>query len=184
MNVTLDGFMAGPNCELDWHFKSWNEEMAMCAAQQLSKADTILLGRVTYRAMAKYWPAQSVNLLQAREDLAFADMMNNHFKIVFSKTLEKAEWNNTLLVKDNITAATARLKQKPGKDMIIYGSGKVASALIRSGLVDEYHMWMHPVFIGRGKPLFSELDANVNMKLFRTEAFSSGVVLLYYRSAG
>ena len=183
MNVTLDGFMAGPNCELDWHFKSWNEEMALCAAEQLSKADTILLGRVTYRAMAKYWPTQAVNLLQAREDLPFADMMNNHSKIVFSKTLQKPEWHNTLLVKDNITTATARLKQKPGKDMIIYGSGKLASALIRSGLVDEYHIWMHPVFIGKGKPLFSELDGNVNMKLFKTETFSSGVVLLYYQVA-
>ena len=92
MNVTLDGFMAGPNCELDWHFSFWNEEMAEYASEQLSHADTILLGRITYKAMAKYWPSMAMDLSYPREDIAFAGMMNSYKKIVFSNTLNEVHW--------------------------------------------------------------------------------------------
>ena len=180
MNVTLDGYMSGPDCELDWHFSSWNNEMAREAAEQLNRADTIILGRVTYHAMAKYWPRQAMNLLCPREDMLFADMMNTHTKIVFSKTLEWPEWRNTRLVSSNISTAVSALKQQPGKDIIIYGSGKVVTALTRLGLVDEYQVWVHPVILGRGKLLFRELEQSIAMKLFSTKVFNSGVVMLTY----
>ena len=184
MNVSLDGFMSGPNCELDWHFNAWNEEMAQEAAEQLSRADTIILGRITYRAMASYWPMRSVSLLCAREDIVFADMMNTHTKVVFSKTLRSAEWNNTRLVKRDIAKEITRLKHQQGKDMIIYGSGKIVSALIYLDLVDEYQVWVHPVVLGKGKPLFPELQQSIKMKLFNTRTFSSGVVMLSYAANG
>ena len=95
MNITLDGFMAGPAGELDWHFLKWTEEMAEWLGIQLSMADTILLGRNTYDAMACYWPQQDNNLAIARDDIAFASMMNSYTKIVFSKTLKKLHWQNT-----------------------------------------------------------------------------------------
>lgn len=184
MNVTLDGFMAGPDCELDWHFNAWNNEMAQAAAEQLSRADTIILGRVTYRAMAKYWPMQSMSLLCAREDIVFADMMNTHTKIVFSKTLQSAEWNNTRLVKRDIGKEITALKRRRGKDMIIYGSGKIVAALIPLDLVDEYQVWVHPIVLGKGKPFFPELQQSVRMRLFSTRTFSSGVVMLSYSTLG
>lgn len=180
MNITLDGFMAGPDCELDWHFKSWNGEMAEAAAEQLSKADTILLGRITYRAMARYWPMQTVNILTPRGDIAFADMMNNYAKIVFTKTLKKPEWHNSRIVNKNIESEVEQMKKEDGKDMIVYGSGQLVSALIKANLVDEFHIWIHPVVIGKGKTLFRDLTKDLKFDLFKTKRFSSGVVLFYY----
>lgn len=181
MNVTLDGFMSGPDCELDWHFKSWTSEMAETLCEQLNKADTILFGRVTYMAMARYWPSKAMDLSCPREDLAFVEMMNRYTKIVFSKTLEKAEWNNSRLVKENIADEIVKLKKQTGKDIIIYGSGKIVSTLIQLGLVDEYQIWVHPVLLGKGKPLFKSLQHRLRLELFNIKTFCSGVVLLLYK---
>jgi dihydrofolate reductase len=180
MNVTLDGFMAGPHCELDWHFKSWNEEMARATAEQLSKADTILLGGITYRGMAQYWTSNPVNLLGPREDLDFADMLNRYPKVIFSKTMLTVTWNNSRLAKRDIGDEVDELKHREGKDMIIYGSGKIVAALTKLGLVDEFRMWVHPVVLGCGKPLFKKLTGNLTLRLYKTETFSSGVVILFY----
>ena len=180
MNMTLDGFIAGSNCELDWHFQLWNEEMLHSLADQLSNADTILLGRITYTAMAQYWASSVTDPFFPREDIAFADMMNSYPKIVFSKTLKKAEWNNSKLIDGNIEYEVAQLKHQQGKNMITYGSSKLVSTLTDMRLVDEYQVWIHPVVLGRGKTLFGELGEKLNMKLLKTETFRSGVVLLKY----
>lgn len=180
MNVTLDGFMAGPNCELDWHFNSWTDEMAKTTAEQLSRADTILFGRITYNAMARYWPARMSEIHCSRGDLEFAEMMNNYAKIVFSRTLTVPEWNNSTLISGDPGPAVMKLKKQPGKHMIIYGSGKIVSSLIRLSLVDELLLWVHPVAIGKGKPLFNQLPENIHLNLYNTKTFSSGVVLLQY----
>jgi dihydrofolate reductase len=180
MNMTLDGFMAGSNSELDWHFKSWTDEMARYASEQLSHADTILLGRVTYQAMANYWPNEPLTVSYPREDIPFADMMNNYTKIVFSRSLQKTEWHNSKLVKDNIREQIIKLKKKKGKDIIVYGSGKIASALIKLKLIDEFVLWMHPVVLGSGKPLFRGIHDDITLKLNDTKVFASGVVVLCY----
>lgn len=181
MNVTLDGFMAGPDCELDWHFNYWNEEMARYAGEQLSRADTILLGRVTYNAMAKYWPSKMMDLSCPREDVAFAEMINSCNKVVFSRTLDSTTWNNSRLVKASIEKEIVNLKQKPGRDMIIYGSGSIVSALTRLGLIDEYILWLHPVVLGKGKLLFKKANVRPGLKLLETRIFDTGVVILCYR---
>jgi dihydrofolate reductase len=180
MNVTLDGFMAGPNCELDWHFQSWTKEMAESQCEQLSHADTILLGGVTYSAMARYWPAVGNDLSFPREDIAFADMMNSYNKVVFSKSLTGLQWNNSRLLKGTLRKEIQELKAQHGKDIIIYGSGKLVSSLIRFGLIDQYVLWMHPVVLGKGKPLFGNLQDKLNLELVKQHQFSSGVVMLYY----
>jgi len=184
MNVTLDGYLSGPNCELDWHFERWTEEMAESACEQLSQADTILLGRVTYSAMARYWPSTVANPSFPRVDIAFAEMINGYVKVVFSKTLKTTEWNNSRLVKGSMAAEIKKLKQQPGKDLILYGSSSLVYALTQLGLVDEYQVWVHPVALGRGKPLFKDLSSPLNMELFRTKTFRSGVLLLYFRVDG
>ena len=179
MNVTIDGFMSGADCELDWHFQNWTPEMAECLSEQLNKADTILLGRITYDVMAGYWPSQAMNPSYPREDIAFAEMMNNYLKIVFSKTLATAEWNNSKLAKGNVLNEITKLKQTPGKDIIIYGSGSIVAALAGLNLIDEYVLWVHPVLIGKGRPLFKS-GSKLNLELIKTKTFSTGVVILYY----
>ena len=180
MNVTLDGFMAGPECELDWHFNYWNGEIARCAGEQLSNADTILLGRITYCAMANYWPSKTKDLSWPREDIAFADLINSCHKVVFSKTLDTTSWNNSILAKQSIRKEIVTLKQQPGKDMIVYGSGSIVSALSKYNLIDEYVLWVHPVVLGKGKYLFRNASGNSCLKLLKTRTFDTGVVLLYY----
>jgi len=182
MNVTLDGFMSGSNCELDWHFSSWTKEMADLLYEQLSKADTILLGRITYNAMAAYWPAKALDLSFPREDLAFADLMNNYTKLVFSKTHAISQWSNSKLLTGDPADEILKLKQREGKDIIIYGSGKIVNCLAKSHVIDEYRLWVHPVLLGKGKLLFKDLEKEYRLKLFKTKTFSSGVVLLYYKS--
>ncbi|MEP7257987.1 MAG: dihydrofolate reductase family protein [Flavitalea sp.] len=181
MNVTLNGFMAGPNSELDWHFKSWDEEMAHAITLQLSAADTILLGRITYSIMARYWPSIASAQFTCRHDLDFADMMNRYDKVIFSTTLSSVdEWRNARLAKKNIEEEIAELKQSRGKEMIIYGSGQMVSSLITMNLIDEYRIWIHPVIINQGRPFFPFLSGSINLKLRHSTAFGSGVVLLCY----
>ncbi|PZR23054.1 MAG: dihydrofolate reductase [Citrobacter freundii] len=181
MNITLDGFIAGPHCELDWHFSHWNNEMARHASAQLSLVDTILLGRITYNAMAKYWPAIAMDAAFPRDDIAFAEMMNTHSKIVFSATLKETSWYNSTIIREESGAAISRLKRLPGKDMIIFGSSKLAQSLIRDGLIDEYLLWTYPVILGQGKPLFAKLKERSSLRLVTVKTFSSGVVLMDYQ---
>jgi dihydrofolate reductase len=181
MNITLDGFIAGPHCELDWHFNYWNNEMARHASAQLSLTDTILLGRVTYKAMARYWPSVSLDAMYPRDDIAFADMMNTHAKLVFSGTLKETSWFNTTIIQEESGAAIKRLKRLPGKDMIIFGSSRLAQSLIKADLIDEYLLWTYPIILGKGKPLFSGLNERSFLRLVTTKTFGSGVVLMDYQ---
>src|SRR4051812_40420991 len=111
MNVSLDGYISGPNCELDWHFDRWTPDMGEKFGTELSMADIILLGRVTYEEMAKYWPCRETNMSCPRDDIGFAFMMNRHHKVVYSTTLQKTQWNNSTLIKGNIKDEIEALKQ-------------------------------------------------------------------------
>jgi dihydrofolate reductase len=182
MNVTLDGFMSGPGTALDWHLENWDDEMAACIAEQLSAADTILFGRVTYSAMETYWASVALNWSTAREDIAFAAMLNEYSKIVFSKKLCATTWNNTKIVKGILKNEIADLRKQNGKHLMVYGSGQLATALINFNLVDEFSIWVHPVVIGKGKSFFSELHQRLNLKLSHSKVFNTGVILLYYKA--
>src|SRR5712692_7181370 len=159
MMVTLDGFFEGPNHEIDWH--NVDEEFNEFAIHQLNDVDTLLFGRVTYQLMASYWPTQSAK----ENDPIVADKMNTLPKIVFSKTLNKVEWNNSRLVKDNIAEEIQKLKQQPGKDMVIFGSGSIVSTFTQLDLIDEYRIMVNPVVLGSGKPLFKGINDQLNLKL-------------------
>jgi dihydrofolate reductase len=180
VNITLDGFMAGPNCELDWHFNRWTTEMADAQCEQLSRAGTILLGRVTYNAMAAYWSAAKSNLCFPRGDLAFADLMNSRQKVVFSRTIKELNWENSVQLSGNLGSEIYKLKKLDGNDIIIYGSSKLIGGLMRLGIIDEYILWIHPVMLGTGKPLFSKTKDITNMRLSNVQQFNSGVILLHY----
>lgn len=174
--VTLDSFYAGPNGEIDWFF--WNEELAGYAIDLISSVDTLLFGRVTYELMASYWPSAA----PPTEDPIIIDRMNNLPKIVFSKTLEKVEWKNTNLKKEIDAEEVLRMKKQPGKNIVIYGSGSILTVFMNLGLIDEYHLFVHPIVLGRGKPLFKDLNDRHKLELLETKVFSNGIVLLHYRT--
>jgi dihydrofolate reductase len=171
--MSLDGFFEGPNHELDWFVV--DEEFFAYARDMLRGVDTIVFGRKTYQHMADYWPSAPAEEI--------ADQMNNLPKIVFSRTLESAEWQNSTLVKNDAVAEISKLKQLPGKDMVILGSASLASFLLQRGLIDEYRVILNPVLLGSGSPLFQDVKQRLRLKLSRTKLFGSGVVVLYYQSA-
>jgi len=171
--MSLDGFFESSSKKLDWFVP--DEEFFEYSKDLLRSVDTIIFGRVTYQHMAGYWPAA------AKDEIA--DKMNNLPKIVFSRMLEKAEWNNSTLVRTNVAEEISKLKQQPGKDMVILGSATLASSLLPLGLIDEYRVILDPVLIGRGNPLFKGIKQKLRLKLQKTKLLSSGVIVLYYQKA-
>jgi dihydrofolate reductase len=133
--------------------------------------------------MASYWPAIAANPSARRSDLEFANWMNNVSKIVFSKTLKKADWNNSRVVKEKISEEMARVKKQPGKDMIMWGGVSIVNTFIKLGLIDEYQLWVAPVVLGEGKSLFNRVPNKRNLTLVKTKTFSNGVVILHYQQA-
>lgn len=176
--VTVDGLIAGPNGEMDWNIAGFNDEMGKWVDQVYSRADTFLFGRVTYTEFLKFWPGADT------ETDPLAGKVNNAKKVVFSKTLDKVEWGtygNIVLVKDNLAEEINKLKQETDKDLLIIGSGRLTQSLTNLGLIDEYHLMVHPVILGKGKPLFRDIDKQVDLELTKSETFKNGVVTLEYK---
>jgi len=170
--VTLDGFFEGPKSwELDWHDSVWGDELEKYSIEQSKSTGMLLFGRVTYEGMASYWPSQKGEI---------ADFMNTIPKIVFSKTMKKAEWNNTTLVKGNAVEEVAKLKRQPGKNMFVFGSANLSSTLLEHDLFDEIDLALAPVILGRGNPLFKASPDRLKMKLLEARPLKSGGVILRY----
>ena len=177
--VTLDGFIAGPNGEMDWVIV--DDEMGTYEDDIVSAADTLLLGRVTYQSFAGSWPHVPDNPNASEGEKQYARKLNAMRKIVFSKTLPTAEWNNSSLMKEVLPEEITKLKQEPGRDMLIYGSASIVRTLTNLGLIDEYQVLVHPVVLGGGKPLFQDIRDRRKLQLVKTKTFPSGVVGLYYQ---
>jgi dihydrofolate reductase len=173
--VALDGVMESPE---EWAFSYSNDEMAEANASGMAASDAMLLGRVTYLEFAAYWPYQD------RAEQPFTDYMDNTPKYVVSRTLEEPlEWQNSTLIKDNVAEEVSRLKQQPGKDISINGSGALVRSLLREGLLDELRLMVHPIVLGSGKRLFEEGGDRKALELIDSKTFSTGVVYLTYRPA-
>ncbi len=173
--LTLDGLFEGPHHELDWH--SVDAEFNEYAVALNAELDTLLFGRRTYELMASYWPSA-----EARdEDSLVTDMMNRLQKVVFSRTLQSVEWENSRLVHSDPAAEVVRLKQQPGKNMAIFGSVDLSTTLIRQGLIDEYRLFFNPIILVVGNPAFKGLQDRVSLKLIGSKIFKSGLVQLNYQ---
>lgn len=173
--LTLDGFFEGPKSwDIDWHEYVWGPELEQFAIDQSKSIGMLLFGRVTYEGMAAYWTTATGEI---------ADFMNSIPKVVFSRTLERAAWNNTRLVKANAEEEVARLKQQPGKDLYVFGSANLSSTLMRRGLIDEYCLGFNPLILGGGNPLFKPSPDRMRLKLLEAKPLKSGVVLLRYEPA-
>jgi dihydrofolate reductase len=177
MMLSLDGFYEGPHQEIDWHVV--DAEYNDYAIDLLNDVEALIFGRVTYRLMANYWPTAEA----LKDDQVVAERMNSLPKFVFSKTLEKAEWSNTILVKGNTADELLKIKQEPGKDMVIFGSSDLAVTLAQHGLIDEFRLIYAPILLGHGKTVFTGIENRLFLKLFRIKTLQSGVVILYYTPA-
>ena len=173
--VTLDGCFEGSRSwDIDWHEYAWGPELQQFSQEQTQSIATLLFGRITYEGMASYWPSAK------GETAAF---MNNVPKVVFSRTLKKAEWNNTRLVQGSAEDEVIRLKQQPGepgKDLFIFGSAELSSSLIQRGLIDEYRLGLTPIVLGNGHPLF-KAGTGLRMRLLEAKPLTSGCVILRYK---
>jgi dihydrofolate reductase len=176
--VTLNGFFEGPEpWSIDWH--NADAEFNDFSIEQLNTIGTILFGRKTYQGMANYWPTPAA----VEADPVVAGAMNSLPKIVFSRTLQTADWNNSRLIKDNIAEEITRLKQEPGKDLALFGSANLMSTLMKLNLIDEHRVMVNPVVLGSGTSLFQGVDGRLNLKLDNARTFKSGNVLLTYQPA-
>lgn len=168
--ISLDGVIENPA----WTMPYWNDEISQFKGAEQAACDALLLGRVTYQGFAAAWPNSTDE---------GADIMNNLPKHVVSTTLDTLEWNNSRLIKSNILEEITALKQQPGKDILVYGSGTLANTLLQHDLVDQLQLLVYPVVLGAGKRLFQD-GFSTTLKLVETKAFSSGVVLLMYQRGG
>ena len=184
MMMTLDGYSTGPNGEMDYlppfdNVELWKELHEEMWAQ-LRNIDTFLLGRVTYKIWESYWPSAALNPNSTQSDIDFSKFADKTQKVVFSKTLDKAEWQNSRLVKDNIAEEVMKMKSQPGRDMALAGGAKLAQTFTRLGLIDDFLIVVHPVILGVGKPLFGNLTERKRLKLVETRKYKNGAVLLHY----
>ena len=173
--VTLDGFFADMNGDMSWAHKD-DAEWNAFVADNASGGGQLIFGRVTYDLMAGFWPTP-----YAIETIpVVAERMNNLPKVVFSRTLDKASWNNTKLVKGDIAAEIRKMKNEPGNDMAIMGSGSIVSQLTQERLIDEYQIVVVPIVLGEGRTMFDGIKEKLPLKLTKTRTFGNGNVLLCY----
>lgn len=179
MHVSLDGFTAGPNGEMDWI--ATDDAMWHYVTNITDAADTAIFGRVTYEMMAGYWPTAADQPEATQHDIDHARWVNTALKLVFSRTLTTAEWGPTKLVKEHIAEEIARMKQQPGKNLLMIGSASLAQTFSLLGLIDDYWLNVNPVVLGGGTPLFKDVKDRINLKLVEAKTFRSGVVGLHYQ---
>ena len=178
MHVSLDGFVAGPNGEMDWI--NADEEIFDYAGQRTNEADTALYGRVTYQMMESYWPTAAQLPTATKHDVEHSKWYNKVTKVVLSRTLKGANLTNTLIIDGNLAGEIVKLKQDSGKDILMFGSPTAAHSLMAEKLIDDYWLFVNPVLLGRGIPLFHGITDKVALKLVASNIFSSGVVCLHY----
>ncbi len=181
MRVTLDGFIAGPNGEMDWMEEFFDEALANYESELQKTVDTTLFGRVTYQGFESYWPKVPEDPTSPKGMVEYAQRLNAMRKIVFSKTLSHVAWNNSTLVKEIVPEEIIKMKQEPGRDIAIHGSASIVQTLTNLGLIDTYHLLVYPVVLGSGTPLFQDILHKVMLKLISAETHPSGVVVLSYQ---
>ena len=174
--VSLDGYFVDAKGDMSWAKEDNDEEFNAFTSENAKGGGELLFGRITYEMMASFWPTPQA--YQMLPDVA--EQMNNLPKVVFSRTMDKASWNNTRLMKGDLISEVRKLKQEPGQDIVIMGSGTIISQLATTGLIDEYQMVMIPVVLGSGRTMFDGIGENIKLKLTNSRAFKNGKVFLCY----
>jgi dihydrofolate reductase len=180
VQMSLDGYIAGPNSEMDFMVWNWDNELKNYVISLTEPVDCIVLGRKLAQGFIPYW-AQVASNSENPENAAGIKFTETK-KVVFTKTLEKSEWDNTVLAKGDIVEEINTLKNQDGNDIIVYGGASLVSSLIKNNLIDEYHLFINPSAIGKGMPIFRELDAKLDLKFVKASSFDCGIVVLNYIS--
>jgi len=176
--ISLDGYYQGPQGDISWHQHAGEADAH--ALKMLKQGNTLLFGRKTYQMMAGYWTSE----MAAVNDAVVAKGMNAASKIVFSRKLKKVVWPGTTLLKGDLPKLVKTLKAGKGKDLTILGSGSIVTQLAQAGLIDELHVLVNPVVLGKGTPLFKGLKVPLALKLKASKAFKNGIMMLTYVPAG
>jgi len=178
MHTSLDGFVAGPGGEMDWiHVDDGIFEYARVRTEE---ADTALYGRVTYQMMDNYWPTAADQPNASKHDVEHSSWYNRVDKIVLSRSMAGQKKNKTTFISDNLAAQIIALKQLPGKDILVFGSPSAVHALMQENLVDELWLFVNPILLGQGIPMFKDGKDRVKLQLANSHVFPSGVVCLHY----
>ena len=179
MQLSLDGFVGGPNGELDWMTWNWDDGIKSYVTDLTNSIDCILLGAHMPAGFIGHWGSVAAD--PQNPDYPFGKIMCNTQKVVFTKTLEKSVWNNTVLAKGDLAEEVNRLKAGHGKDIIVYGGANFVSSMIKENLIDEYHLFINPVIIGNGLSIFNAVENRLNLKLVKASSFECGVTALHYQ---
>jgi dihydrofolate reductase len=178
MHTSLDGFVAGSNGEMNWI--KVDDEMFDFVKTMTDQADTALYGRVTYEMMQSYWPKAGEQPNASKHDKEHSSWYNSVEKVVLSRTLQEAGLHNTIVIKDQLSDNINKLKQEGGKNILIFGSPGASQSLLNQGLIDEFWLFVNPIILGKGMPLFKDITGTTTLKLVESRTFASGVIALHY----
>jgi dihydrofolate reductase len=176
--VSLDGFFVDSKSDMSWARKN-DPEWNAFVGENASGNGVLVFGRKTYELMASYWPTP----MALQNSPVVAKGMNDMPKIVFSRTLDKASWNNTKLVKGDLATEVRKLKEESGPGLVILGSGSIVSQLAQENLIDEYQLALNPIVLGKGRTLFETVKEKLNLKLTKSRTFGNGTVFVCYQPA-
>jgi dihydrofolate reductase len=174
--ISMDGYFTDRHGDMSWAHKS-DPEWRAFVEENAQGGGELLLGRITYELMASHWPTPNAR----DQDPKVAERMNHLPKVVFSRTLDRADWNNTKVVKGDLLEEVDRMKNESGKTLVILGSGTLVSQLTRGGLIDEYQIVVNPIVLGDGRTMFEGVEDSLNLRLTRTRTFGNGNLLLCYQ---
>ena len=175
VQMTLDGYVAGPNGEMDWMTFNWDEGLKNYVRELSEPVGCIVLGRKLAQGFIPYWASKP-----EAEEVSGVDKMNNTPKVVFTRTLDMSDWDNTVLAKGEVVDEIMKLKRQTGKDIIVYGGATFVSALFKEKLIDEFHLFINPVVIGSGMTICNGLESIKELTLVKSTTFDCGIVVLLY----
>lgn len=178
MHISLDGFVAGPKGEMDWI--KVNAEIFDYVGKRISEGDTALYGRVTFQMMENYWPTAADKPNATKHDIDHSKWYKKIQKVVLSKTLNEVDYTKTTVISDNLKERIIEIKQQPGNDILLFGSPSATHSLIQQNLIDGYWLFVNPIILGQGIPLFKDIKDKVKLKLLNTKQFDIGVTELNY----
>jgi dihydrofolate reductase len=178
MHISLDGFVAGPNGEMDWI--KVDEEIFDYVGKRISEGDTALYGRVTYQMMESYWPTAADKPAASKHDIEHSAWYKRAQKVVLSKTMEGTDLANTRVISDNLPERIKEIKQLTANEILLFGSPTATHSLLQLNLIDGYWLFVNPVILGQGIPLFADVKEKIKLNLLNTHQFSCGVTELNY----
>ena len=178
MHISLDGFVAGPNGEMNWI--NVDEELFDHVGKRIGETDTALYGRVTYDMMEGYWPTAGDKPAASRHDIEHSKWYNNVHKVVISTTMKDADLTNTTIISNNLSDSINKIKQQAGEDILLFGSPTATHSLSQQNLIDGYWLFVNPVILGQGIPLFAGIKNKIELQLLTTRQFTCGVTELNY----